>query len=119
MSLTGCGGQTASVAGTVTYLVRMALPPEAVINVQLRDVSKMDVASELIAETTFEAEGSQVPFPFTIAYDPDVIVESNTYSLSATITLDGQVIFRTTQAYPVITQDNPTKDIELVLEPMG
>ena len=79
LSLTGCGGQetatpeavssedatapadtlpvdddeaakTASVTGTVFYLQRIALTPEAVITVKLQDVSLQDVAAVTITE---------------------------------------------------------------------
>ena len=45
------------VTGTVDYRERMALPPDAVVEVRLSDVSRQDVAAPVIAETTVLPEG--------------------------------------------------------------
>ena len=48
------------VTGTITYRERIALPENAIVNVQLQDVSLQDVAATVIAETTITTPG-QVP----------------------------------------------------------
>jgi len=40
------------VTGTISYRERIALPADAVVLVQLRDVSLMDVTAKLISEQT-------------------------------------------------------------------
>nr|MBA3259287.1 YbaY family lipoprotein [Gemmatimonadales bacterium] len=53
----GCAGASQPpaegerVTGTVAYRERMALPGDAVVQVQLSDVSLQDVAAPVIAET--------------------------------------------------------------------
>ena len=59
---------------TVAYRERIALPADAVINVQLLDTSVADVAAQTVAEVLINAEGRQVPVPFTLTYDPAKIV---------------------------------------------
>jgi putative lipoprotein len=40
------------VTGTVAYCERVALPPDAVVEVRLSEVSRQDVTAPVIAETT-------------------------------------------------------------------
>ncbi len=104
----------ASVTGTVTYRERIALSPGAVVTVQLRDTSLMDVASELIAEQVITNPG-QVPISFEVRYNKDDINPRITYSIQARITeADGRLAFINDTAYDVITRGNPTK-IDMVL----
>src|SRR5258708_34753519 len=48
------------VTGTVTYRQRIALPRQAVVQVQLLDVSKADAPAIVIAEQTIETKTSCV-----------------------------------------------------------
>ncbi len=107
------------VTGSVTYRERMALPPDAVIDVQLADVSVADVTSQTVADSLINAEGRQVPVPFTLTYDPTQIVPAHHYSVRATIRSgDGMMMFSSTQAYPVLTHGAPSK-VNLVLHMVG
>lgn len=72
--------------GEVAYRQRIALPPNAQLKVTISDVSLMDVASPVIAETTIETAGRQVPIPFTLDYDPSLIEPRGRYAVSARIT---------------------------------
>jgi putative lipoprotein len=108
-----------AVTGTVTYLVRSALPPTAVIEVVLQDVSKMDVPAVTISSQRIEANGQQVPFPYILKYDPAQIDEKNTYAVCATIKDGDQLLFTSTTAYPVITRGNPTSGVEIIVEPVA
>jgi putative lipoprotein len=85
----------------------MALPPDAVVQVQLSDVSRQDVAARVLAETTIDPAGRQVPLPFELRYDPDNIEPTHTYALRATIRSAGRLLYTTDTQAPVITQGNP------------
>jgi putative lipoprotein len=107
------------ITGSITYRERIALPSDAAIDVQLVDTSVADVASQTVAESMLNAEGRQVPIPFTLNYDPAQIVPAHHYSVRATIrSADGMLLFSTTQAYPVLTHGAPSKVI-LVLHTVG
>jgi len=106
----------ATVSGTVSYLQRIALPPEAVIQVQLLDVSLADAPAKVIAKQTINLGQRQVPIPFELTYDSTKIDEKHTYSLSAKITLKGELRFLTDKSYPVVTRGNPAR-AELILKP--
>lgn len=110
--------QSPAVTGAVTYLQRSALPPDAVVTVRLSDVSKADAPAEVISEQTIPAEGKQVPFPYTLPYDPAKIVESHTYAVSARIESGGMLLFISTTSYPVITRGNPSENVEIVVQPV-
>jgi uncharacterized lipoprotein YbaY len=111
--------QSPAVTGTVTYLQRIALPPDAVITVQLADVSKQDVAAEVISTQTIESGGNQVPFAYTLPYDPGQIDERFDYAVSARIESAGKLLFTSTQRYAVITKGNPTENVEIIVEPVA
>ena len=109
-----------AVTGVVTYRQRIALPPDAVVRVQLQDVSRADAPSVVLGEQVIESMGRQVPFPFSIAYDPATIDPRGRCTVRARIeSAAGDLLWTNTQAYPVITAGNPTRDIEVVVQPVG
>jgi putative lipoprotein len=97
------GSEAGTVTGTVSYLQRMALPPNAEIQVQLLDVSLADAPSKVIAEQKITLGDRQVPVPFTLNFDPAKIDAKHTYSVSAKITVDGALRFISDKSYPVLT----------------
>lgn len=108
---------TASVTGKVTYRIRKALPPEAVIKVQLVDITLAGEPAKLLGEQTIEAKGRQVPFAYKIPYDPKAIVPKHRYQVSALITVGGEVWLMTDTAVRVITGGNP-KRRDIVVKPV-
>ena len=107
----------AQVTGTVTYLQRIALPPNAVVEVTLQEVSRLDAAAVLIAEQKIPSAGQQVPIPFALSYDASKINPRYTYVVRAKITVDGQMRWTSSTAYRVITQGNPST-VEIQVEPV-
>ena len=97
------------VTGTVAYRERIALPPNAFIDIKLQDVSRQDVPAKTVAESVFAAEGKQVPIPFQISYNPADINMAHTYLVRADINVDGKPMFTSTTAYPVLTQGAPSQ----------
>ena len=117
--ISSCGGG-ATVSGEVTYLQRIALPDDAVVTVQLLDVSKQDVAASILGEQVIETDGAQVPIPYEVEYDEGDIDERFTYSVSAKITDgSGKLLFISDTVNPVITRDNPTEDVEIITVPVS
>jgi uncharacterized lipoprotein YbaY len=126
--LAGCSGMGAApegggvgserVTGTVTYMQRIALPPTAVIKVQLLDVSRADVAALVLGDQIIQVGGKQLPFSFDIPYDPAKIEATHSYAVGARIEVDGKLRFINDQRYAVITRGAPTH-VEMVLKPVG
>ncbi|MBK8046078.1 MAG: META domain-containing protein [Anaerolineales bacterium] len=112
----------ATVSGTVSYLVRSALPPDALIEVTIRNAQLADAPPEmtLLAMTAFTSGGQQVPIPYTVVYSPADVEEGALYSIGARITAaNGQLLFVSTQATPVITKGNPTENVEIIVDPVN
>lgn len=108
----------AAVSGWVTYQQDIALPDDAILQVQLQDVSLADAPAEVIGEWGRLIAGQPVPIPFQVTYNPADIDPRHTYALNVRITDgDGKLLFINTQAYDVITQGNPSFKIEVTVEP--
>ncbi len=101
------------IRGTAAYRERIALPPNAVFEATLEDVSKADVLAEVLGRARVEPAG-QVPIRFEIPYDPSRIQERNSYSVRGRITVDGQLWFTTDRVHPVLTRGHST-GVELQL----
>jgi putative lipoprotein len=109
---------SARVTGTVSYLQRVALPPTAVIKVQLVDVSRADAPATVLGEHVIQAGGKQVPFDFEIAYDAARIDARYSYAVQARIEDGGTLRFVNDQRYAVITRGAPTH-VDMVLRPVA
>jgi len=106
-----------AVTGVVTYRERIALPDDAMITVQLQDVSRADAPAVVIGEYKLLTNGKQVPIPFEVEFDPADIQDNHTYSLSVRIEdSSGNLLFINTQSYRVIIGDNPIFDVEVLVE---
>ncbi|TPL79556.1 YbaY family lipoprotein [Mesorhizobium sp. B2-3-12] len=81
-----------TVSGEVIYRERIALPPSAMLSVQLADVSLADAPAKIIGEQTVKPAG-QVPISFEIKFDPSLIQPRMTYALQARIVVDGRLMF--------------------------
>ena len=105
----------ASLSGTVTYRQRVALTPEAEVQVELRDVSRQDAEAPLIAKRVIAKPG-QVPIAFTLDYDPTLIETGHTYAVSARITDRGQLQFVTDVRVAVL--GGAAAPVEIVVVPV-
>ena len=94
-------------SGTVTYPQGSVLPPDAIVYIDLMDVSPMeDSSGDMIARKTVP-NPSQGSIPFELEYNPAQISSNHTYAILVQIAANHQVLFRNTSAYPVITRGNP------------
>lgn len=98
-----------SLRGTVSYRERMALPPGAIVEVKLLDVSLADAPSRTIAET--RVSGRRIPAPWTLRFDTRQIEPRHSYALQARITHRGQLLFITTERHSVFTGGPDNTDI--------
>jgi uncharacterized lipoprotein YbaY/heat shock protein HslJ len=92
-----------TVQGTATYRERIAMPPNAVFEAILEDVSRADAPAREVGRTTVR-QPPQVPIPFTITVDPGKIDPNASYSVRGRIIVDGAQWFVTDMAYPVLTR---------------
>lgn len=103
--------------GTATHSDRTALPPGAVLQVKLEDVSLADAPAVVIASHTEENPGAP-PYVFTLAYDPAQINARHTYAVRARVTLGARLLMTTDIHAPVITRDAPMQ-VDLILRPLA
>ena len=92
-----------SVRGSITYRERIALPPAAVVEVTVVDVSRADAPATVIGRQRIENSG-QVPIPFSVHYEPSAIDPRHRYSVQATISHGSESMFTSTETALVITQ---------------
>jgi putative lipoprotein len=113
--------QDGAITGTATYRERIALPPGAVLEVELLDTSRADAPATVITTARIEAM-TQVPIAFTLRFDPARIEARGSYAVAARLSVNGEVRFRSDRAYPVLTRGAGT-GAELLLvraaAPMG
>ncbi|TJV13793.1 MAG: hypothetical protein E5Y16_33855, partial [Mesorhizobium sp.] len=102
--------------GEVMYRERIALPPNAVLSVQLADVSLADATAAVIGERKVAPAG-QVPIKFEISFDPQVIRPHMTYALQARITVDGRLLFISDMRHQVDPLSDAPQTIMLKMVP--
>jgi putative lipoprotein len=99
---------TSSVTGTINIRQRVTIPNNAVVTIQLADASRQGAPALVLSQQSFNANGAQAPFPFTLQYDKGQITTTGVYIVQGNIRINGQVRYSTTSAFRVITQGNPT-----------
>lgn len=106
-----------AITGTIFYLPRIALPPNAVIEVSLVDVSRADAPAITLSSMKMSSGDRQVPFSFELLYDAGQIDARYTYAIQSRITVDGELQFINTSQFPVITNGNPT-EVQVQVDPV-
>lgn len=124
LAVSGCatGGLDAAtgtgvVTGIVSYREAATLPPDAVIEVRVSDISRLDVAP-LLAETSVHAGGRQLPQSVELRYEAAKVRRDRAYAVRASVRSGGRLIFATEAASRVITGGNPSR-VELRLARIG
>lgn len=97
---TPAGAATRTLHGSIYYRERIALPPDARVDVQLLDVSLADAPSKVIAQTTFRPRG-QVPIAYRLRFDDSKLRPRHSYAVRATISAGGQLWFTSTSRHAV------------------
>jgi copper homeostasis protein (lipoprotein) len=86
--------------GSATYRERIALPPDAIFEAVLMDVSRPDESVPLRARAILDPAG-QPPFHFRITYDDAAVQPGHRYVVRATVRHRGRLLF-TTGFHPVL-----------------
>jgi len=104
--------------GTAAFRERIALPPDAVLEVVLEDVSRADAPVGTIGRSLREGPGNP-PIPFEIAYDPARIDVRHRYAVRARILVGEKVWFATAQSYSVLAAGKSQNLALLLKRPVG
>ncbi len=94
------------VTGTASYRERIALPPGAVFEAVLEDVTLADAPAQVLGSTTIEDPGNP-PFAFDIAFDPADLDPDETYAVRAQVSVGRRIIFVSDTLQPVLTRGAP------------
>jgi len=108
-----------AVTGRIVGPEGATLPAGAQVEIRVDDVSLADApATQVGGQIIFDA--TQFPINFEATYNPPAIEPRNTYGLTVRIS-DSQdkLLFINTTAYNVLTQGNPTYDVEVMVEPVN
>lgn len=115
--LAGCAARPPSpdaiVTGVALTSERVMLPPEAVFEATLLDLTQPDVPPVVLGRQRSEPAG-QPPFAVRIPYPSSRFVPKGRYEVRATVSLEGRVLWTTDQRYPV-PQDAAYRSVSLRL----
>jgi copper homeostasis protein (lipoprotein) len=115
VAATGAAG-AATVEGTATYRERMLLPPNAVFEAVVVDISRADAAADVLGRAVREPAGNP-PFRFSIAVDPARVKPGGRYAVRATVRAGEQLLFTTDRVVSVL--DGRNAPVELLLVRAG
>jgi putative lipoprotein len=101
------------VIGTLELPEDAELPDGATWSVQLQDTSLADAPAEVIAEEGGDVEDAVAgEIVFAISYDPEAIVDTNTYTLQARIEDEtGFLLYVNDTHVPVLTDEFETTNV--------
>lgn len=96
-----------TIKGSIFYREHMQLPANAEVKVYLEDVSRMDVAADVIATTLLGTENGP-PWDFSLQYDSARLQENGRYGLRVRIEAEGKLMFINTSHIPAFDQESGT-----------
>jgi putative lipoprotein len=108
---------TGVVTGTVSYLQKIALPDNAVVEVYLVDATNENAPATYLSGVSFTTNGKQVPLEFAVPYAGSQIQASNKYFVQAFISADGKLLFKNSNGVAVLTNGAPMSGVEIIVEP--
>jgi putative lipoprotein len=86
--------------GTVSYRERIVLPPHAILEVSLVDISAADAPAGVIAIARIRTR-QRMPIPYRLRFDDKHIRRGRSYALQARILVDGKLWFSTHRRHPL------------------
>ncbi|HUL11122.1 MAG TPA: META domain-containing protein [Methylococcaceae bacterium] len=99
--------------GTAAYRERIALPPDAVFEAVLPEVSRADAPAEVLGRAKIDPAGHP-PFRFEIGYGDAAVQLGKRYTVRAIVSHQGRLLFATDRAYPVLGDNNAPLKMLLV-----
>lgn len=102
-----------TVSGQLTYRERIAVSPNAVMQVTIEDISRADAPSDTLAE--FSSDLEQVPAPFTLNVPREEMRSRGRYGLRGTVRDGDGVLLWTTDSVTPIDPSADTVDVGTVV----
>lgn len=98
------------IAGRVSYLARIALPPNAILKIRIQS------GQRTLADQRYELNGAQVPIPFSATVDRDLMGKKANATVSARIEAGGKLLFASANPTPATKNGQPIP-VDIVLKP--
>lgn len=105
---------TATLTTEVSYLDRSMLAPNSQLTVTLADVSKMDIKATVISQQVIDLNGGP-PYTVELAYDTNKINKALSYSVSARIENNGELLYTSTSNNNPFAADAQTSPYKIVV----
>ncbi len=106
------------IGGTVSYLARIALPPNAILTIRVQDIARAGAPARVLVEQRYELNGAQVPIPFSATIDRDLLDNKARLSVSARIEHRGKLRFISDRVYSPLKDGQPVP-VDIVLKPVA
>jgi len=103
------------ITGSVTFPARGALPAGAVLVIRVQDTSRADAPAFTLAEQRIELAGLQVPIPFKMTVDRDLLRKNARITVAARIQRGSTLLFINDTGYPALIDGQP-RHVEMVLK---
>ena len=107
----------ARVTGMVTSRVRTILPQDALLQLELADISRVGAPGRTVALREIWTGGRQFPIPFDIPYSSAAIDSDRSYAVQVRVTQGNRLLFKNLTVYMVIT-NGIKSNLEVVVEPV-
>lgn len=98
--------------GTLVYRERIALPPNARVEVELIDAARADAPAMIVAQTIVAPAG-RPPIHYELSFDDSALSPRGRYAVQARIKADDRLLFVTTSRNPLPA---PGADANLTLQ---
>ncbi len=104
------------ITGTVSYLERMALPPDAVVYVDLYAMVPGE-ATRIVSTLSLPTEKGGIPVAFRIV--PEALPSGGSYAVGATIEAAGKKLFASPKPFPIdmkMLRSGKLKPLEIIVK---
>ena len=106
------------VTGSATFRERMAVPPGAVFEATLQDVSRADAPAQVVSRLTMHGVGNP-PYAFVLPYRPEQLSAGHRYAVRTTLKAGGELLFTSDTHVPALQAGNDPLRIVMVRAPAG
>jgi putative lipoprotein len=106
-----------SLTGEVDFSAASSLPPDAVLEVTLSDVSRLDAPARVIASDTIAPVGAS-PANFVLTYEPKDLGDGVDFAVSARIHQGDKLLAISDTRVSVLGRSGNTGPVQVVLTPV-
>ena len=114
----GAPSSFVDITGSVAYLARSALPPDAVLIIRVQDTSRADAPALTLAEQRIGLAGNPPPIPFRLTVDRDLIGKNAQLTVTARIERKGKLLFINDTIHRALSDGKP-RHVDMQLKETG